>query len=1067
MGPHRHGPEHGATGAGHHEETPDHIVTAEGHEHERLVPPPLDPGDPGPEQVEKSGGKKHPIFLPDGGSWSAPRSASNPSPKGSFGYVGSFVELPSDARGHRAGTLVFPILPERLGGVARGTLRVFRWDAADRGWLPVRSAPGQTRDYVWARAGEPGIYGLIGLHTDPLIARTLGLLSLMRGWLETSAEGFGADLSEKTCRLLLCDPEARKRLRDLALYRALVEDNLRHNLPGVWLPTRPGEEPERAPLPEADPCAICLELREAYARRSARSGTVHPPELAMLAMTASTPADAGEWALVEPSPAADNDVLSVHAALLRTGRILYFGGSENVGAQNVAGGAAIDKTRLFDPDTGAITVLGSPPRYDLFCCGHALLPDGRLLAAGGTKGWGGVSHPNHGTNFEGLRLAAVFEPDATPGQNPWTPVARLCPERGQTRGGGAWYPTLTTLPDGRVLRAAGPPEYEDSHRNNPMLEVFDPDTGTWTDQGPAADLPIGAASDLPQYPRLHALPDGRVFCPTPMTGPPMGPAGRSWFWNPATGAWSAAGSGPGGEFVGFDTSSVLLPLRHAQNYRARVLYTNRHDAKLIDLSATSPAWQTTSPRALSDPITGPPVRYHATAVLLADGTVMVSGGHSDPSNWNPPVLVPELFDPSSDTWSTLAAAAVPRVYHSVALLLPDGRVWTAGSDYGSGSHEFRMEIYSPPYLFRGPRPVISAAPDAVTVGTGSSFEIQTPDPAAVATVALVRCGTATHAFGIDQRWVDLAIKQLLPGKLVVSAPANTNLTPPGYYMLFLLDHGGVPSVAKILRVQASNRPTISSLEPRSGPSAGGAVVKIRGTNFQTGAAVSFGGVPAAAVIVAGEKQITATAPALPAGALHDVVVTNPDHSTRTLAKGWLSDFLDVPAGHLFHDAIERLFRAGVTAGCGGGNFCPDDPVTRAQMAVFLMRAEHGSGYTAPAASGTLFADVPGGSFGAGAIEQAASEGIFPGGGAFGPNAPVDRAEMAGLLLRAEHGPGYAPPAATGIFLDVPAAHPAAPWIERLFHEAITAGCGGGNYCPNDTSTRGQMAVFLVKTFGLP
>jgi hypothetical protein len=379
-----------------------------------------------------------------------------------------------------------------------------------------------------------------------------------------------------------------------------------------------------------------------------------------------------------------------------------------------------------------------------------------------------------------------------------------------------------------------------------------------------------------------------------------------------------------------------------------------------------------------------------------------------------------------------------------------------------------MEFYSPPYLFRGPRPVISAAPDAVTVGPGSSFEIQTPDPAAVATVALVRCGTATHAFGIDQRWVDLAVTGLLPGKLTVSAPANTNLTPPGYYMLFLLDHDGVPSVAKILRVQGSGRPTISSLEPPSGPSAGGTVVKIRGTNFQAGAAVSFGGAPATAVTVASEKEITAAAPALPAGALYDVVVTNPDHATRTLSKGWLSDFLDVPAGHLFHDAIERLFRSHVTAGCGGGNFCPNDPITRAQMAVFLMRAEHGSGYTAPAATGTLFTDVPGGSFGAGAIEQAASEGIFPaGGGTFGPNIAVDRAEMAGLLLRAEHGPGYAPPAPTGVFPDVPATHPAAAWIERLFHDGITAGCGGGNYCPDDTSTRGQMAVFLVKTFGLP
>jgi hypothetical protein len=237
-------------------------------------------------------------------------------------------------------------------------------------------------------------------------------------------------------------------------------------------------------------------------------------------------------------------------------------------------------------------------------------------------------------------------------------------------------------------------------------------------------------------------------------------------------------------------------------------------------------------------------------------------------------------------------------------------------------------------------------------------------------------------------------------------------------------------------------------------------------NFQPGATVSFGGVPATAVTVASETQITATAPAVAAGALHDVVVTNPDLSAATRPRGWLADFLDVTAGHLFHDAIERLFRSAVTAGCGGGNFCPDDPVTRAQMAAFLMRALHGLAWTAPAATGTLFPDVPPGSFAAGAIEQAAAEGIFPSAGNFGPGTPVVRSEMAELLLKAEHGPGYTPPAATGIFLDVSAPSPAAPWIEHLFHEGITSGCGGGNYCPNDTSTRGQMAVFLVKTFGL-
>ena len=338
-------------------------------------------------------------------------------------------------------------------------------------------------------------------------------------------------------------------------------------------------------------------------------------------------------------------MLPVHAALLRTGKILYFGGSENVGSQNVAGGAAIDKTRLYDPATGALEILPSPPRHDLFCCGHAFLADGRLLAAGGTKDWGGVAHPNHGQNFEGLRSAAIFEPAAPAGSSPWTPVERLRPERGQTRGGGAWYPALAGLPDGKILRMGGPPEYEDSRHNNRMLEVFDPETGHWIDQGAPADIPASDVYDLPQYPRLHVIGTGQVFCPTPLEGPTGGPGLQSWTWNPASRAWTPVGSGPGGAFNGFDTSSVLLPLHAAEHYRAHVLYTNRPDPMIIDLSALAPSWQATAPRALSDPVTGPPVRYHATAVILADGTVLLQGGHSDPSNWDPPVLTAETLRP--------------------------------------------------------------------------------------------------------------------------------------------------------------------------------------------------------------------------------------------------------------------------------------------------------------------------------------------------------------------------------------------------------------------------------------
>ena len=151
-------------------------------------------------------------------------------------------------------------------------------------------------------------------------------------------------------------------------------------------------------------------------------------------------------------------------------------------------------------------------------------------------------------------------------------------------------------------------------------------------------------------------------------------------------------------------------------------------------------------------------------------------------------------------------------------------------------------------------------------------------------------------------------------------------------------------------------------------------------------------------------------------------------------------------------------------------YCPATTVTRDQMAVLLLRAKHGSAYTPPAATGTMFADVPENYWAAAWIEQLANEGITTGcgGGNFCPEASVTRDQMAIFLLRSEHGSAYTPPVASGtMFADVPSSHWAAKWIEQLANEGITGGCGGGNYCPNVIVTRDQMAVFLVKAFGLP
>ena len=260
---------------------------------------------------------------------------------------------------------------------------------------------------------------------------------------------------------------------------------------------------------------------------------------------------------------------------------------------------------------------------------------------------------------------------------------------------------------------------------------------------------------------------------------------------------------------------------------------------------------------------------------------------------------------------------------------------------------------------------------------------------------------------------------------------------------------------------------VFSVSPASGVPAGGTGVTLAGTDFLAGAAVTIGGQPATNVNVTASTTITATTPPLPAGTANDVVVTNSDGTSGILSKGWIADFLDVPSGHQFYAYVTTLVSNGITAGVGGGNYGVDQATLRQQMAVFILKAKHGLCYTPPPCVGT-FGDVPCTSNFAPWIEAMAAEGITGGcgGGNFCPTNPVRRDQMAVFLLKGEHGSSYVPPACTGIFGDVACPSQFADWIEQLANEQITGGCGGGNYCPGNANTRGQMAVFLTKTFHL-
>ena len=457
----------------------------------------------------------------------------------------------------------------------------------------------------------------------------------------------------------------------------------------------------------------------------------------------------------------------VSTTLLHDGRILIISGSENDASNNTPGSesyrAAIWDPRRLDQSSVAVQNI----QYDIFCSGTAVLPHGRPLVVGGTGDY----------SFRGDNRASFFDP-ATDTFN-----------QSQNMADGRWYATATALGDGRVMAIGG---LAGNGGTNTKVEIFDP-----ANPGAGWGTPISDPFSPPVFPREFLLPNGKVF----VTGQGSDvPTAKSWVFDPVARTWTASDN------TNLDRQSgaaVLLPLLpptyipRVMNFGGGALATP--STEIIDLSAGNPRW-----------IPGPAMstgRIHMNAVILPNRTILAEGGSASNEIPDTPGRQADLLDATASSFSPAGTAAYSRLYHSTALLLPDATVVSLGSNPGDrGSYLPTVEVYTPAYLFDANdhpvmnRPVITGVTPA-KVGYGATVSATYTSASPISSAVLMRPGSSTHAFDMDQRLIGLCGPSPQPpctgsGTLTLTMPPNGNLAPPGFYMLFLLDGAGVPSKAQ-------------------------------------------------------------------------------------------------------------------------------------------------------------------------------------------------------------------------------------------------------------------------------
>jgi Domain of unknown function (DUF1929)/Fibronectin type III domain/Kelch motif len=487
---------------------------------------------------------------------------------------------------------------------------------------------------------------------------------------------------------------------------------------------------------------------------SATNSAGTSPPSAASNQTTPSPQPRGQWSSLQAFP-----MVAISSILMDNGRFIFWDGWQQP-----------EPTEIWNPARPqTFTTINAPD--SVFCDGAAQLPDGRIIVIGG---YGGLS-----TGQIGIVDTSIFDPAS----NTWTRVANMHKPR--------WYPTLTELSDGRYVAISGNSTNASTWADTP--EVYDPTTNTWTLLSKISTSGVHEE----EYPFSYLIPNGNVLNIGPSEDVTHELDVRNQTWTPVGGA-SGVVNGSSIQYLpgkilysgGASTVTSTVP---AQGTTA-----------VLDTNAAAPVWRQTSPMLH-------PRIYH-TLTMLANGHVLAVGGGttSDASVATTGVLPTEIWDPTSQTWSAAAPIATARNYHSTAVLMPDGRVLVAGGGHLDGLNDAGQDsaqIYSPSYLFNGPRPTISSAPPETTYG--STISVSTPDAASITAVNLVSLGTDTHQMDMNQHFVPLSFTAS-GGSLSVTMPSSPATAPPGHYMLFILNDQGAPSVASIIAVNPSTTPVAPS-----------------------------------------------------------------------------------------------------------------------------------------------------------------------------------------------------------------------------------------------------------------